>query len=86
MQCSAGQAIEGISKHHIPCDIESKEVEDLAEINGLASSRLQEIDELVCVLHDDRFLLTQVGVGEGVGHVASTGVRVSSRNEFRYGN
>lgn len=65
------QAVEWIPECNVTRNVEEQEVEHFGHINNLITTRLQEVDELVGVLHDDRFLGSEIGGGEYVGNVAS---------------
>jgi hypothetical protein len=72
------QAVERIPKRHISRDVEEQEIEHLGHIDSLITTRLQDVDELVGVLHDNRFLGAEVRGGEDVRDVAPRGVSINT--------
>jgi hypothetical protein len=60
------QTIERFAKCHITSGIEKEEVEHLADVDWLFYATLQDADELVCVLQDNRLLFPEALVGECV--------------------
>jgi hypothetical protein len=62
--------------------VEEKEVEQLGNVEGLFDTALQDANELIGVLQDNRFLFSKALVGECVGEGASRSVSIQKENKW----